>query len=360
MKIAQLLTASTGGIGRHVGSIAPRLEQRGHQVRVFCPKDTAEAQGFRQLGLDVWPLTSLRRFTGADLVHAHGIKAGWLGLPIAWLFKVPLVVTWHNAVLGEGLAPAAVRQTLRAVALGADLTLGASRDLVAQAVRFGARNARLSRIAAPVLRPARISRDEQRRALGATAHDTVVLTVSRLAPQKNLGMVLDIAAAVRDKPDLRFVVVGEGPERDALQRRITDERLRVRLLGRSDDIGSLLGAADLALLTSTWEARALVAQEALLAGVPLVSTRVGGIEELVGSAAVLVTPGDVEEAAQHIIALADSPDKRRRLREAGLLQAATWPSEDDVVEDLVRVYIDLARDRRYKGFWDDSGGFTVR
>ena len=71
----------------------------------------------------------------------------------------------------------------------------------------------------------------------------------------------------------------------------------MRLLGRSDDIGSLLGAADLALLTSTWEARALVAQEALLAGVPLVSTRVGGIEELVGSAAVLVTPGDVEEAA---------------------------------------------------------------
>jgi glycosyltransferase involved in cell wall biosynthesis len=360
MKVAQLLTASTGGIGRHVGSIAPRLEQRGHQVRVFCPKVTAEAQGFHQLGLDVWPLRSLRRFTGADLVHAHGLKAGWLALPIAWMFKVPVVVTWHNAVLGEGLAPAAVRQTLRAVALGADMTLAASRDLVAQAVRFGARNARLSPIAAPVLPPARVSRDEQRRALGAGAHDTVVLTVSRLAPQKNLGMVLDIAAAVRDKPDLLFVVVGEGPERDELQRRITEERLRVRLLGRSDDIGSLLAAADLALLTSTWEARALVAQEALLAGVPLVTTRVGGIEELVGSAAALITPGDVEEAAQHIIALADNPDKRRRLSEAGLHQAATWPDEDDVVDDLVRVYTELARDRRYKGFWDDSGGFTVR
>ena len=360
MKVAQLLTASTGGIGRHVGSIAPRLEQRGHQVRVFCPKVTAESQGFHELGLDVWPLRSLRRFTGADLVHAHGLKAGWLALPIAWMFKVPVVVTWHNAVLGEGLAPAAARQTLRAVALGADVTLAASRDLVAQAARFGARNARLSPIAAPVLPPARISRDEQRRALAADPRDTVVLTISRLAPQKNLGMVLDIAAAVRDKPDLRFVIVGEGPERDALQHRITAEGLRVRLLGRSDDIGSLLGAADLALLTSTWEARALVAQEALLAGVPLVSTRVGGIEELVGSAAALITPGDVEEAAQHIIALADHPEKRRLLSEAGLRQAATWPDEDDVVEDLVRVYTDLARHRRYKGFWDDSGGFTVR
>ena len=144
MKVAQVLTVSTGGIGRHVASVAPRLEERGHQVRVFCPPATAEAQGFRELGLDVWPLTSMRRFIGADLVHAHGLKAGSLGIPIAWMFKVPLVVTWHNAVLGDRLAPAAVRQTLRGVALGADLTLGASSDLVALARKLGARNAELS------------------------------------------------------------------------------------------------------------------------------------------------------------------------------------------------------------------------
>jgi glycosyltransferase involved in cell wall biosynthesis len=360
VKVAQLLTASTGGIGRHVASITPRLEQRGHQIRVFCPKATAEAQGFAELGFDVWPLTSQRRLIGADLVHAHGLKAGWLGIPIAWMFRVPLVVTWHNAVLGDGLAPAAVRQMQRAVAMGADLTLGASRDLVAEAQRLGAKNARLSPIAAPALPAAMISRDEQRRALGAYALDTLVLTVSRLAPQKNLGMVLDIAAAVRDRPDLRFVVVGDGPEQEVLQRRITDEHLQVCLLGRSDDIGSLLAAADLALLTSTWEARALVAQEALLAGVPLVSTRVGGIEELVGSAAVLIPPGDVDEAARQVIALADNPDKRHRLRETGLHQAAAWPDEDAVVDNLVKAYADLTRDRRYKGFWDDSGGFTVR
>jgi glycosyltransferase involved in cell wall biosynthesis len=360
VKVAQLLTASTGGIGRHVASIAPRLEHRGHQVRVFCPKVTADAQHFKELGLDVWPLGSPRRFIGADLVHAHGLKAGWLGLPIAWMYRVPLVVTWHNAVLGDGIAPSAARQMQRAVAMGADLTLAASRDLVAQAKRLGARNARLSPIAAPVVPPATTSRDDQRWVLGAADGDTVILTVSRLAPQKNLGMVLDLAAAVRERRDLKFVVVGEGPERNKLQRRIIDEWLQVRLLGRSDDMGSLLAAADLALLTSTWEARALVAQEALLAGLPLVSTRVGGIEELVGSAAVLVPPGDVEEAARQVIALADNPAERHRLKDAGLRQAAIWPNEDDVADDLARVYTELTRGRRYKGFWDESGGFTVR
>ena len=84
-----------------------------------------------------------------------------------------------------------------------------------------------------------LSRDAQRRALGADSHDTVILTVSRLAPQKNLGMVLNIAAAVRHRPDLRFVVVGDGPEEET-RRRIADERLQVRLLD-SDDIGSLFG-----------------------------------------------------------------------------------------------------------------------
>jgi glycosyltransferase involved in cell wall biosynthesis len=360
VKVAQLLTTSTGGIGRHVASIAPRLEERGHQIRVFCPKATTEAQRFRELDLDVWPLGSPRRFIGADLIHAHGLKAGWLGLPIAWMYRVPLIVTWHNAVLGDGVLPSAARQMQRAVAMGADLTLGASRDLVAQARRLGARNARVSPVAAPVVPPATTSREDERWVLGAGDDDTVVLTVGRLAPQKNLGMVLDIAAAVRDRRYLRFVIVGEGPERDKLQRRITDEWLQVQLLGRSDDIGSLLAAADVALLTSTWEARALVAQEALLAGLPLVSTRVGGIEELVGSAAVLVAPGDVTTAARELIALADDPAEKVRLREAGLRQAANWPDEDDVADDLARTYNELTRGRRYKGFWDDSGGFTVR
>jgi hypothetical protein len=68
----------------------------------------------------------------------------------------------------------------------------------------------------------------------------------------------------------------------------------------------------------------------------------------------------VEEAAQQIVALADNPSERGRLSDAGLRQAATWPDEDDVADDLVRAYNGVARNRRYKGFWNSSGGFTVR
>ena len=88
MKIAQLLTASTGGIGRHVASIA-QAGARGHRVRVFCPEATAVAQGFAELGLDVGPLTALPRAGRADVLHAHGYKAGALALPVARLGRRP-------------------------------------------------------------------------------------------------------------------------------------------------------------------------------------------------------------------------------------------------------------------------------
>lgn len=341
MRIAQVLTASSGGIGRHVASIAPRLVARGHAVRVFCPAETATAHGLAEGGVDVRTLTELGRVRGADVLHAHGYRAGGLCVPIARLAGVPLVVTWHNAVLAGHPTARLARLLQRAVAGGADLTLCASSDLVTEAQRLGARRARLLAVAAPALPAATVSRPVIRADIGVADDAVLVLTVARLAPQKNLGLVLDVAAALRGRDDLRFVVVGEGPERPQLEGRIAEEQLPVTLLGHRDDLGSLLAAADLALLTSTWEARALVAQEALLAGLPLVSTRVGGIQELVGDAAVLVEPGDARAAAEAVAALADDPAERARRRELGRRQAATWPDEDQVVTELLAAYAEV-------------------
>ena len=341
-----MLTASTGGIGRHVASVVPRLVRRGHTVRVFCPPVTATAHGLATAGADVRPLTDLvRGARGADVVHAHGFKAGALAWPVARVVRAPLVVSWHNAVLSDHPAGARARLLQRLVARGADLTLGASEDLVAEAQRLGARRAQLLPVAAPPVPVARMSRAAARTALGVSPKQILVLTVARLAPQKNLGLVLDIAAALADRDDLRFAVAGDGPERAALAGRIAAQHLPVTLLGHRDDLGSLLAAADLALLTSTWEARALVAQEGLLAGLPLVSAAVGGVPGLVGDAAVLFPPGDSAAAANAVRQLADDPAERARLSAAGRQRAATWPSEDDVVEALLAAYTHLTQQR---------------
>jgi glycosyltransferase involved in cell wall biosynthesis len=337
-RVAMVLTASTGGIGRHVASVAPRLAARGFDVTVYASPVTLAAH---DVGVPAVPLDAValaRGVAAADVVHAHGYKAAALALPYARVRRAPLVVTWHNAVLDSGGGARAGRILQRVVARGADVVLAASSDLLAQAVALGAREATLAPVAAPALGLPVLGRDARRATLGLAPDDVLVLTVSRLAPQKNLDLLLDVAARSRDRADLAYALVGSGPLHDALARRVADEGLRVTLAGPSDDVASWFRAADLALLPSRWEARALVAQEAMLAGVPLVATRVGGIPELVGEAAVLVDPDDAEGAADAVRRLADDPAARRALADQGLQQAATWPGEDDVADELALVY----------------------
>jgi glycosyltransferase involved in cell wall biosynthesis len=135
-----------------------------------------------------------------------------------------------------------------------------------------------------------------------------------------------------------LAIAGEGPLRGQMQSFVDHYGLPVRLLGARDDIADLLAAADAVVLSSTWEARALVAQEALRAGVPLVATAVGGVPDLVGSAALLVPPGDPDALAGAVRRLLTEPGLGATLAAAGVVQAAGWPDESTVQADLLRLY----------------------
>ncbi len=95
------------------------------------------------------------------------------------------------------------------------------------------------------------------------------------------------------------------------------------------------------MVSSVWEARQLFAQEALRAGLPLVSTAVGGLPELLGDAAVLVQAGDVTELHDAVLDLVDDPARRTALTSAGYAQAARWPSDVDTITQVLDVYREL-------------------
>jgi glycosyltransferase involved in cell wall biosynthesis len=103
-----------------------------------------------------------------------------------------------------------------------------------------------------------------------------------------------------------------------------------------------LAAADVAVISSVWEARSLFAQEALRAGVPLVATDVGGIPEVVGDAAVLVPPGNPAALAAAVSHLLSRPELGARLVVAGRARAAQWPDEAAVVADTLALYRSLS------------------
>jgi glycosyltransferase involved in cell wall biosynthesis len=389
--VVEVLATSTGGIGTHVRGLAAGLVERGISVTVAGPQATEDAFGFAAAGAtfepveiatrprprgDLQAIRALRSLTSALatgrpeqdsgtadrdhdavplVVHAHGLRAGLVaGLATRGARGLrrhrrsnrqgqpPLVVTWHNAVLSNGPARLVLAGVERAVARMADVTLGASYDLVARARRMGSADARLGQVAAPALATPGSSPDQVRADLGA-GDRPLILAVGRLAPQKAHDLLLEAAARWRARgPQPLVLIAGEGPQRPLLQARIDAEGLPVRLLGHRADVADLLAAADVVVLTSQWEARALIAQEALRAGRPLVATAVGGVPDLVGDAALLVPYGDPDALAQAVGTVLDNPEIAKRLADAGRTQAASWADETAVIDAVLGVYREVA------------------
>lgn len=366
MHTVQVLRGGSAGTGTHVRSLAAGLVARGLRVTVCAPASTEQLYDFTGTGArftrarirtDPEATAAFRRVCAdADLVHAHGLRAGLLSVLAlgSRRRRPPLVVTWHTRGCAEGSRARLMRLLERRVARAAFVVLGASTDLVDRARRRGARDARLAPVAVPAprrgcgSRPGTLENVEERQRHKARAEigavgRPLILSVGRLARHQGYDTALTAARSWRtlDPPPL-LAVVGEGPERAALQQRIEEEGLPVRLLGHRDDAAELLAGADIALIPSSWEARAVLAQEALHEGVPLVATAVGAVPELVGSGALLVPYGDADALSAAVAGLVADPERRAALAERGLAQAATWPDENDTVAQVLSVYDELA------------------
>lgn len=359
-RIALVLGTSTGGVGRHVRALAAGLQARGAVVTVCAPASVEEAFRFDALGATFIPTPigkgwrffdprTVRRLRGAvadaELVHAHGLRPS-IAAAGARADTQPLVVTWHNAVLGSAMHRRVLARGEAAVARRADLILGASQDLADRARELGARDARLTMLPAPELAPATANRETIRDQLGV-GDDTLVLTVARLVPQKRLHVLVDaIAMLNRENAAVTALVVGGGRLRDELAGQVQRTGARVRLLGERHDVADLLAAADIFALSSAWEARSFAVQEAMLSGCAVVVPRVGGLPDLVGDAGVVVKPDDATALADGIRELAVDPARRQSLAAAARARAATWPDEASVIDETIAAYLALLRPLR--------------
>ncbi|MFG2131041.1 glycosyltransferase family 4 protein [Streptomyces sp. NPDC048751] len=361
LRTVQVLGGGNAGSSAHVRSLTAGLVARGVRVTVCAPSEAERAYDFVGAGADhvhvprssdPGSVSALRAAcTDADLVHAHGLHASFRAVLALSGRRTPLVVTWHNHAHAEGARAHLLRLLERRVAKAATVVLGTSSDLVDRARRTGARDARLAAVALPGPRtpdgpeePERL-RPKARAELGAIGRP-LLMAVGSLDRHRGYDVLLDASRAWRDLDPLPLVVIaGEGPLRATLQGRIENEGLPVRLIGRRDDVGELLAAADLALLPSRWESRSVLAQEALHARVPLVATDVGGIPELVGDAAELVPYGDAGALADAVVRLLGDPERCETLRERGVRQATTWPTEDETVAQVLSVYDELTQPR---------------
>jgi hypothetical protein len=255
----------------------------------------------------------------------------------------PLVVTWHNAVIAPGPRGLMMRMGQRLVARGADLTLGASSDLVELAKSLGARKAQLAPVAAPAMPTIRTPRADVRHELGI-GNRPMVLTVGPAGAAEGLpdAAVGRRAGSTSPPRTLSSSWSVTGRYGTTCRRRIDAEQLPVRLLGHRNDVADLLGAADVFLLTSHWEARALVIQEAMQVGVPVVATgggrrtRAGRGQRRTG------VPGGRGRAGGRCPGRS-WPSRRPRTLcgTRGRELSARWMDEDAVAKNLLDIYAGL-------------------
>ena len=355
-RVLLVLGTSGGGVGRHVRALEEGLAAQGIPVLVAGPAATREAFGFdRFTAVDVADrprpaadgraVRTLRRLVrDADVVHAHGLRAGALAAlarPGLRRGAGPrLVVTLHNALTATGVVAAVYAVLERIVARGADAVLVVSGDLGDRMRALGARRVDLAVVPAPVRAPTPgVTRDAVRAALGLPAGTALAVTVARLAQQKGLDLLLEAAARWRDDGvPVLVAVAGDGPLRAALQARADAEGLPVRLLGHRDDVPDLLAAADVVVSPSRWEGQPLSLREALRAGAAVVATDVGGVGAVTGDAAVLVPYGDPGVLADAVAKVLADDDLAGSLRARAAGRARTLPTDADAVAQVLGLY----------------------
>ena len=354
-RVLEVSGSAVGGVRAHLGDCARLLARAGHDVIVEAPGAVLggiDLGGARGEALEIGPRPSpgdpavvarLRRLgRSADVVHAHGLRAGALtGLALGRRRpgRTRLVVTLHNLTVGGRLARAVGERLERLVAARADLVLAVSPDLAERASRRGATQVEIAVIPAPPRTPTDPAPRASATESAWRGQGRRLLTVARLAPQKGIGLLLDAAAAlqarVRDGelPAFVWALAGEGPAARAARERAGAEELPVRVLGRREDVPVLLEEADVVIQTSLWEGQPLTVQEALRSGAAIVATDVGGTALTARGGAVLVAP-DAQALADAVAALLSDDAAHEAARERARLAAVGLPAADELAAQL--------------------------
>lgn len=178
-------------------------------------------------------------------------------------------------------------------------------------------------------------------------HSSIVGNIAALVPHKGQKFLVDAAATVvREIPEARFLIVGEGELHSVLEHHIRQAHLakHVVLTGFRPDVLRVLKGLDLFVMSSVTEGLGTSLLDAMAAGRPVVATRTGGIPEVVadGETGVLVPPRDAEALASAIVGLLRDPDRRRQFAAAGLARVRERFSADRMVDQTLAVYAAVA------------------
>lgn len=360
------------GIVASVDALASALRARGHTVVYVAPR----MPGYTELRDDLVRVPSLplptrtayrltlpfpderrvRALAGLSIVHTHSpFVTGWMGVRYARRLRVPLVFTYHTQLeeyahyvpFDHRATRNAAAHLTRAYANACDAVIVPTAAMEGRLRELGVR-ARIEVVPSGIDVAQFASgcrRDDLRARLGVGPHDKMLLSVGRLGREKNLGLALETFARLGD-PAVRFVVIGDGAHREALERdaqrlgvarRVTFAREFPR-----EALPDAYASADAFIFTSRSETQGLVLVEALAGGLGVVAADTPQTRDVLGGAG-RVVPADPQALAAALRAVLAGEDRSDRERGA---QVALRYDSARLAERVLTLYASLQERRR--------------
>ena len=341
--------SAVGGAEHHLLDLSVGLRELGARIEVIVPRagplsERLQKAGFawrciemvRPVGNDDYAIdpAALRAFEAyfcqrrPDVVHSHLYPAHLHASLAARRAGVPLIVRTVHTLVVRDADPRIARAT------------GCHTIAVAEAVlrrheQAGVPRDRLHLIYNGV-EPAPVEE-----AAGRTPG--LLGTVSRLSPEKGVDVLLRaVGEARRERPDIRLLVAGQGPELPALERLAADLAITpaVEFVGHLEDVNGFLRQLDLFVLASREEACPMVALEAMATSTPVLATAVGGVPEVVGHdrSGWLVPPNDPQAFATAIVSLIDDPQRLRHYGREGRAMVERTFTRERMVRETFNLY----------------------
>lgn len=364
--IAQLVhTLNVGGAEVLAGNLARRLWGR-YEFVFFCLDEPGfgakrlQEEGFtvetigRRNGLD-WRcplrLSARLRHHHVDLIQAHQYTPFFYAMMARLRYRRPPVVfTEHGRHFPDFPRPKRkvanrllMERRDRVIAVGPSVKVAL---MEYEGIPDRRIDVILNGIDTDRFTPSTETRADVRAELGIESDDYLVMMVARLDPIKDhFTAIRACTQAAKTVSNLKLLLVGDGPEREAIEKYITQEGLShlVQLLGTRSDVPRLLSAADTLLLTSVSEGIPLTIIEAMATGLPVVSTKVGSIAEVIanGSTGFLAEARDHSALAERLIQLGRSAALRIAMGDQGRARAVAEFSESQMAERYASLFDEL-------------------
>ncbi len=339
-----VITRGAKGLARHA-------MQEGFLIRRIAQPGWGKLKSLTFILGALWMLLRYRR--EYDVLHAHLAFSPAIAAVIAGrLLGTPVVIKYGNSgVYGDIQSAQATRRGRLKLALfrqWADAHIALDQDIAAelQQAEFPLERVRMliNGVDTRAFVPSK-ARDASRARLGLEGK-TLLLFVGRLTPQKSLPTLLEafhhIAA---DFPQGQLVLLGEGPDRKALEEFTTALHLegQVSFVGNVADVRPYLQAADLFVLPSLSEGVSNALLEAMASGVACVVTRVGGAEYLLdgGACGTLIPPKDPDALADALRSLLNDSAERDRLGRLARLRAQEYFDITMIAQQYQNLYTEL-------------------